>query len=409
MDRFLKAHTKFEYCRVAHPQFAAMTSSVPKLVAGFTLAGVLMRYHGVTIYVGKHEKSGLEITVKDFNLAIYNDDTSRARLLRELSILKTDIKSPFVIRLFTTVEERGHIYFLCERVGNATLKYRIEKYGPLSLMEAKRLFAQLVVVVGALHTEMHVCHRNIKPENILLDKYNNIRIIEFGMCGQIISEDTVFASAGATDDYTAPEIVRKMPYTKAVDVWSLGVLFYYLVVGRPPFEEISAQGLIHKILETQPMFPSQLDNRLVDLILKMLNKEPEYRITIDEIKSHPFFDGVDWQHLQSLHANTTDSQIDAFLASRGINQPDDLLRAIAKRALQVEEMKTEGNTEIESTPIMFPKKRENVSLIDTKKQLRILAKSMRITKHVLIKQHGAHTDVSSDIPLESPGHARSDF
>ena len=385
-----------------------MSNGLGRVVAGFTLAGILARSKGVVTYLARHEKSDLEITVRDFSLAIHNDDASRARILRELTILKSDIRTPFIIRLFDTVEERGHVYFLCEKATHSTLKSCIERHGHLPISEVRRIFSQLVATVDVLHSQMRICHRNIEPENILLDRYNNIRLIDFGTYRQLISMDSVFTDCVGVGEWPAPEIIRRMPYTKAVDLWSLGLVLYYMAVGRPPFQDIAGDAILRKIVAAQPVFPTDLDQCVVDLIQKLLDKEPECRITIEEVESHPFFEGIDWEELRVRPA-IADTDVERFLVDHGIDQTDPLMRSIARHELEVAAMKKLGNTELLATrPPVVAKKRE-CAIVDTRRQMRLLAKSMHVTKRVLVNARGALTDVSSDLSPAMIERARSDF
>ena len=386
-----------------------MHKALGRVVAGFKLCSVFARFRCSTLYVGRHEGTGLEVLIRDVDLSFCRNECARARLVRDLTILKSAWNSQQIIRLFDVVESDGHLFVICERLHNGTLKKLITRIGLLSARKAKRLLAELVIILDVLHNDLRICHGNINVENILLDKNFNARIIDFGQSQQIIKQDAQFSGVCGTTEFVAPEVVKGNPYTKAVDIWSMGVLFYFVVVGRTPFEEISSQEILRKILEADPVFPSDTEETVVDLIRRMLDKEPEHRITLAEIQAHPFFEGTDWARMARRDVEVSDDRIQSFLEASGIDTSDEIMRAVARKEVELEMARTDAVLEVEPQSLTISKRRETMS-VDTNKQMKVLAFSLKVKKNIIMQRRaGAFTDVSSDVSAEPFGRAKSDF
>jgi serine/threonine protein kinase len=166
----------------------------------------------------------------------------------------------------------------------------------LTEAEAARIFAQLVEGVDYLH-QNGIIHRDLKLENILLDKNRNIKIIDFGFANVIqgISDGLLMTSCGSPC-YAAPELVMKDEYVgELADIWSCGIILYAMLCGTLPFEDDpDNEGgenmvLLYKyIMNTRLTFPHPLSSAARHLVQRILNTDPSKRARFDEIKQHKF-------------------------------------------------------------------------------------------------------------------------
>ena len=152
--------------------------------------------------------------------------------------------------------------------------------------EARKFFVQLLSALEYVHTTLHIVHRDIKAENVLLDKNFNARLIDFGLCNTW-QNGMLLTSCGSLC-YASPEIVAGRPYSTPTDIWSLGCLLFAMAVGTLPFYDSNQKRLAQKILYGQPVMPSTLSDELADLLTKLLVKDPNERATIQQIKEHPW-------------------------------------------------------------------------------------------------------------------------
>ena len=134
-----------------------------------------------------------------------------------------------------------------------------------------------------------VIHRDIKPENIMLKEkndLNSLKIIDFGLTKTLAPNEKLAEGMG-TISFVAPEVIQRNPYNKAVDVWSIGVVLYYLLSGNLPFDDENDDTIAKKIVYSDPGYPEEFfggrSEMCKDLISKCLEKKPEKRITIDEL------------------------------------------------------------------------------------------------------------------------------
>ena len=151
---------------------------------------------------------------------------------------------------------------------------------------------------SVIHCKYHIyslcSHRDLKPENILLDSDNNVKLCDFGMCALDI-HNKLFTTSCGSPHYASPEVIEGDEYdgTKA-DIWSCGVILYALVSGKLPFDD-SANDIVRvleKVKKGEFSIPSSLHEDLQDLINKMLTVDASKRISIDEIRKHPWFTSV---------------------------------------------------------------------------------------------------------------------
>jgi serine/threonine protein kinase len=183
-----------------------------------------------------------------------------------------------------------------EYVPNGTLHDFISKKKNIGENETKRLFLQLIAVLGYLHNDKHVIHRDLKSKNILLDKNFNIRVIDFGFSKQFKSENDLFRTICGSYESIAPEITLGKPYNMKCDIWSAGTILYEMISGNVPFSDINQKILFQKIQESKPIYEG-IPNELTNLIQDMLKKKPEDRISLSSIQNHSYLHSFCYKQL----------------------------------------------------------------------------------------------------------------
>ena len=229
------------------------------------------------IHVKTNVKIALKISIKE-------------HVQENLDVLKQEVEinkilfHPFICKFFQEIEtEHLHIIVMELIEGISALDYVNETSG-IQISEAKDIFTQLLIAIEYLHNEAHITHRDLKLENIMIDYYGHIRLIDFGFS----SMKTMMSTCCGTIPYCAPEVLSCESYTKASDIWSLGIVLYALIDGNLPFYHPNINTLVTLIVESSVSFPETITGPVRDLLSKMLIKDPNTRITIDEIKVHPF-------------------------------------------------------------------------------------------------------------------------
>jgi len=162
--------------------------------------------------------------------------------------------------------------------------------------DAKVILAELASAVGYLHNR-GIAHRDLKPENILLTKTGHLKLSDFGL-SRMIDSDQMMKTLCGTPQYLAPEIILESEgitekgYSKAVDIWSMGVVLYIILAGFPPFGEDSFDDIKQGKYSFKDKRWGEVSAQAKDLISKMLTVDPTKRFTVDQIFSHPWMNGI---------------------------------------------------------------------------------------------------------------------
>jgi serine/threonine protein kinase len=204
---------------------------------------------------------------------------------------------PFIAEFFLSSEDTDNYYLVMEFVEHGNLLEYVNENGRLSEDQARRYFAELISVLDYLHNEKRVAHRDLKCENLLLDRHNNIRVIDFGLSNVFTQESPTLQTACGSPAYVAPEMISGQPYTQAADIWSSGIVLFAISTGYLPFDDENLQRLLQKIVYSEVSYPQFLSSQLRDLLDKMICKEPENRIAIEGVKNHPWFSQTEYMAL----------------------------------------------------------------------------------------------------------------
>ena len=160
--------------------------------------------------------------------------------------------------------------------------------GPLPPEKVQKIFTQLVGAVAYVHN-LSCVHRDLKLENILLDKNENVKLCDFGFTREYEGKASYLQTFCGTVCYSAPEMLKGEKYAgEKVDVWSLGIILYALLTGELPFDDDDDMVTKHKILGSEPKYPDTLPVDAKALLVQLLSKRPLMRPTITDILMNPF-------------------------------------------------------------------------------------------------------------------------
>uniref|UniRef100_A0A4W5LWB0 calcium/calmodulin-dependent protein kinase n=1 Tax=Hucho hucho TaxID=62062 RepID=A0A4W5LWB0_9TELE len=215
------------------------------------------------------------------------------KLDREARICRL-LKHSNIVRLHDSISEEGHHYLIFDLVTGGELFEDIVAREYYSEADASHCIQQILEAVLHCH-QMAVVHRDLKPENLLLaskSKGAAVKLADFGLAIEVEGEQQAWFGFAGTPGYLSPEVLRKDPYGKAVDLWACGVILYILLVGYPPFWDEDQHRLYQQIKAGAYDFPSPewdtVTPEAKDLINKMLTINPAKRITASEVLKHPW-------------------------------------------------------------------------------------------------------------------------
>ncbi|EXJ96375.1 CAMK/RAD53 protein kinase [Capronia coronata CBS 617.96] len=261
--------------------------------------------HFATVYLCVERSTGFKYAVKKFERRMGESQRSQSEGLQQEIAVLMSVSHPNILCLKETFDESDGVYLILELAPEGELFNLIVSKQKLTEAETRKIFIQLFQGTKYLH-ERGIVHRDIKPENILLtDKNLSVKLADFGLA-KIIGEESFTTTLCGTPSYVAPEILentRHRKYTKAVDVWSLGVVLYICLCGFPPFSDelysrenpytLAQQIKMGRFDYPSPYWDSVGDSAL-DLIDRMLTVDVEKRITIDQCLEHPWTRNVDY-------------------------------------------------------------------------------------------------------------------
>ncbi|XP_050663544.1 serine/threonine-protein kinase par-1 isoform X5 [Leptidea sinapis] len=212
------------------------------------------------------------------------DEDNLKKTFREIAIMKR-LRHPHIVKLYQVMESTHTLYLVTEYAPNGEIFEHLVERGRMPESEAARAFAQMVAAVGYCH-QNRVVHRDLKAENLLLDKDMNIKLADFGFSNEYTAGSPLSTWCGSPP-YAAPELFQGRHYDgPKADIWSLGVVLYVLVCGALPFDGSTLSELRTVVLGGKFRIPYFMSQDCEHLIRHMLVVEPDRRLTLRAVSRH---------------------------------------------------------------------------------------------------------------------------
>ncbi|XP_068317934.1 serine/threonine-protein kinase AtPK2/AtPK19-like [Pyrus communis] len=228
-------------------------------------------------------------------------EKNHAEYMKAERDILTKIDHPFIIQLRYSFQTKYRLYLVLDFVNGGHLFFQLYHHG-LFREELGRIYAaEIVSAVAHLHAN-GIMHRDLKPENILLDADGHAMLTDFGLAKQL-EENTRSNSMCGTVEYMPPEIVLGKGHDKAADWWSVGVLLFEMLTGKPPFTG-NREKIQQKIVKDKIKLPSFLSSEAHSLLKALLQKDPSKRLGSgplgsEDIKRHKWFKPINWKKLEA--------------------------------------------------------------------------------------------------------------
>lgn len=225
-----------------------------------------------------------------------------AHTMAENRVLKRT-NHPFLISLKYSFQTVDRLCFVMQYVNGGELFFHLSRERVFSEDRTRFYGAEIISALGYLHSH-EIVYRDLKLENLLLDKDGHIKIADFGMCKEGIAGDKTTKTFCGTPDYIAPEIILYQPYGKSVDWWAYGVLLYEMLVGQPPFDGEDEEELFAAITDHNVSYPKSLSKEAKDVCKGLLTKNPQKRLGCgargeEDVRAHAFFRRIDWEKIEN--------------------------------------------------------------------------------------------------------------
>ncbi|XP_072967875.1 CBL-interacting serine/threonine-protein kinase 11-like [Typha angustifolia] len=298
---------------------AAPTNGKKILFGKYELGRLLGRGATAKVYHARHLSSGQSVALKILHTPSVLSSGLSSNVLREISALRRlRLRHPHVLRLLDVLASRSRIVLVLEFARGGELFSLLHRHGRLSEAQTLPVFRQLLSAVSFAHSR-GVFHRDLKPENLLLDDSGNLKVSDFGLSAVSPNANSnninLSKTVCGTPAYVAPEVLAKKPYDAAkVDLWSCGVILFVLAAGYLPFNDPNLIALYRKICRGELRFPKWTSPPLRHLISRLLDTDPETRITVDGVIDDPWFrGGLDRDQIEGIvrfRPETDDNKLD---------------------------------------------------------------------------------------------------
>jgi serine/threonine protein kinase len=256
-----------------------------------------------------------ENTNKLYALKILNKEFLYKNEIVEEPIIERNILTlcnhPSIVKLISTFQSKHKLYFVLEYIQNNDLSNLIKRINILPSNLSKQIISELINVIEYLHCTMKISHNDLKPGNIMLDENNHIKLIDFATAkihckifdksqGKFVDSDKYISEEiFGTIEYISPEMLEhKITDYRTNDIWALGIIIYIIFNGESPFLGKNDFFTIENIKNCKFKYINEnMPEEAKDLINHILVKDPIKRYNISQIKSHKYFDGINWEDL----------------------------------------------------------------------------------------------------------------
>lgn len=243
-----------------------------------------------TVYKAENTmEKGEKVALKVLREELFENEKNRKRFKQEAAIVD-QLDHPNIIKVYERGQSRRSMYIAMELLEGKTLTKKIEEEGPLDLFESLHIMVQVTNAIAKIHSK-DIIHRDMKPDNVMLIERDNdpnfVKLLDFGLAK--MQHQTRLTQTGmviGTINYMAPEQIAGTEVSCATDIYSIGVMFYEMLIGKKPFDGDTSIDIMKEIIEKSPMEPikfrMEIPRELNELVLRMMNKKKAERPTAEE-------------------------------------------------------------------------------------------------------------------------------
>jgi serine/threonine protein kinase len=202
------------------------------------------------------------------------------------------VRSRFIVKLVYAFQTFDKLFLVSEYCPGGDMRALLTLKKKFTEVEARLYLAEILVAIEELHKN-GIIHRDIKPDNILLDKDGHIKLTDFGLSKEgMFEKKQTNTMLGGGRSYQLPEVLQELPYDKSVDLYLYGLLVFEIMTGERAYPaDMDSPELEENIIEGRYRDPKELSHEARDLISKLIVKSAKHRLQIKHIKKHSFFSG----------------------------------------------------------------------------------------------------------------------
>ncbi|XP_047422475.1 serine/threonine-protein kinase PLK4 [Sciurus carolinensis] len=264
-----------------------MATCIGDKIEDFKVGNLLGKGSFAGVYRAESIHTGLEVAIKMIDKKAMYKAGMVQRVQNEVKI-HCQLKHPSILELYNYFEDNNYVYLVLEMCHNGEMnRYLKNRMKPFSENEARHFMHQ--IITGMLYLHSHgILHRDLTLSNLLLTRNMNIKIADFGLATQLKMPHEKHYTLCGTPNYISPEIATRSAHGLESDVWSLGCMFYTLLIGRPPFDTDTVKNTLNKVVLADYEMPTFLSREAKDLIHQLLRRNPADRLSLSSVLDHPF-------------------------------------------------------------------------------------------------------------------------
>lgn len=260
-----------------------------RVVGNYLLMNRIGSGASADVFLGIHSVSRRPVAVKRISRSLGEERIQKAKGIYELI---KNMNFPFIMKIYDFFEDQDFAYVVLEYCQSGTLMEILDHERALPEQKVAVIILELTLALRRLHKFHRIIHRDIKVDNILMDRFGHIRLSDFGFSTVMETDKPIKRTACGSPAYAAPEMITREAYSSKTDIWSLGVVMYVLLVGRLPFTGANIQECMKRVVEVDPQMPDYLSPQCQDLLVHLLKKNPIERYDEDQILVHPFITNI---------------------------------------------------------------------------------------------------------------------
>ncbi|KAI9504614.1 kinase-like domain-containing protein, partial [Coemansia spiralis] len=267
-----------------------------------------------SVFLAKKRATGEYYAIKILKKADMIAKNQISNVKAERAIMMAQTGSPFVVRLLYTFQSRTNLYLVMEYLNGGDCASLLKAIGTLPENWAQQYLAEVVLGVEDLHAR-NVVHRDLKPDNLLIDSEGHLKLTDFGLSklgflGRRVDQQAHKHALG-TPDYIAPESILGLEAGESVDWWALGIICYEFIFGIPPFHDETPEKQSKSDSEEEDDDEDDdtdvpdISPEARDFITRLLCRDPKRRLGYngaEEVKAHPMFKSIDWATILETQA-----------------------------------------------------------------------------------------------------------
>lgn len=256
----------------------------------YQLGRLLGRGSFAKVYYARSLSDDSSVAVKVIYKPKIPDPATEPRLVREVSAMRRLNHHPNILKLHEVMATKTKIYLVMELAEGGELFAQLTRRGRMPESTARRYFQQLVSTLHFCHRN-GITHRDLKPQNLLLDAEGNLKISDFGLSALPEQQkDGLLQTACGTPAYSAPEVFRRKGYDGAkADAFSCGVILFVFLAGYLPFDDSNLPNMYRKIHQREFLFPDWISKSARNIIYKLLDPNPNTRMSIETLMGLAWF------------------------------------------------------------------------------------------------------------------------